>query len=149
MTEMQQLEENAHKEKAKQSMEAVFAYIDEIDELWSVALKEAGRNLNLMIVVVVVQVLLSFFSPLALLCFFLQLILMYRQSKINERIEQYKGKIFGVWKVLYFLGLVSEDMEDEVNKRRRKVKVIRTSPFKRFKELFERVGFKNKQESYG
>lgn len=146
---MQQLEENAKKEKAKQTMEAVFAYIDEIDELWSLALKEARKNLNLMMWVVVIQIFLSFFSPLALLCFFLTLILMYRQSKINERIEEYKGKIFGVWKALYLLGVVDSDMEDDINKRRRKMKVASVSPFKRFKEFFERVGSKNKQEAYG
>lgn len=147
-TEMEKLKENTLKEKSKQTMESVFAYLDELDVLWTAALKEGRSNLNLMMVVIIVQIVLSFFSPLALLCFVVYLLLMFRQGKINERIEQHKGKTLGVWKTLYLLGIVQSDVEDEINKRKKKVKTVNASPFKRFKEFFERINSKQKQESY-
>lgn len=150
MTEMEQLKKNTEEQLAKERFTSIFEWMSTVEEAWDVEMVVAKKNLNITMAVVIVQVILSFVfsSPLWLACFILFLILTHRQSKINERIEFHKGRLLGAHKMLFLLGMANSDIEDELTKRRGRKRVVLNSPFKRFKEFFERMGTKNKQEAH-
>lgn len=149
MTEMEELKRNTEKARAEQSFAAFVEWMKVVSERWDKGLDEAGKNLRWMYIVGILQVFtgLVLASPFSLLFFLLLWFLFFRQSKINEEIEYQKGLTVGAYKTLFLLGFADRDPEDEINKRMKRRRVIKVSLFRRFKELFERLGSKDKQEA--
>lgn len=151
MTEMEQLKKNAENQLMMERFTSIFEWMEVVETEWDKEMIFARRNLHLTTAVIVVQLILSFIlnSPFWIACFFLWLLLMMRQNRCNERMEYHKGRLFGAHKILFLLGMSNADIEDEMGKRKQRRKAFKVSPFKRFKEFFERMGAKNKQEAHG
>jgi hypothetical protein len=149
MTEMEQLKKNTEEQYAKEKFAALFAWTDEVEAEWDLAIKESKKNLNITLVVIIVQMILGFGfnSPLWILCYLLWLILFMRQGVLQARCQKHRGRLNGAFKALYLLGMADIDIEQKRGKKR-KIKRFTVSPFKRFKEFFERMGAKNKQEAH-
>jgi len=149
MTEMEQLKRNAEKQYLEEKFAALFAWTDQVEAEWDLAIKKNKKNLYITLVVIIAQVILSFGfnSPLWIPCYFLWLILFMRQGFLQARCEKHRGRLDGAFKALFLLGLTDTDIEQKRGKKR-KIKRFAVSPFKRFKEFFERMGAKNKQEAH-
>jgi len=150
MTEMEELKKNTDQALATQRLDSIIEWITQVENRWEVLLFEAGKNLKWMLVVVAIQLILTFLFDnfLFILCFIVLLFLIEKQNGINRDIEHQKGLLVGTHKTLFLLGLTETDIEDGLNKRKKRKIVVSSSPFKRFKELFERLGSKDKKEAH-
>lgn len=144
---MEQLKRNTEKQYVEERFRELFDWMEQVEIEWDIAIKRARKNLNITFVVVVMQAILSFVlnSPLWMICFIIWMILFMRQGHLTADCELHKGRLLGANKALFLLGMVDIDIEEKIGKKRKR-KLFITSPFKRFKEFFERMGAKNKTE---
>lgn len=149
MTEMEQLEMNAKIEKAKQQSKEILDFL----MTRNLIMKEMSRHSSRALLYEIIFLALSLLTAalnMDLLHFIAftgwMITIIVRVVVFDNLKTRAKGEFDGAWEVLAILGHVSKDDEpgDKVKKKKRVF-----SPFKRFKELFERLNSKNKQEAYG
>lgn len=161
-TEMKQLEENTKREKAKQQAETLISRIVELLRLEIQALRKRMRADVLFFATVVLYFALLIYGIVrgidlesgvlsvsltaSYILFFFSFL---RSIHFTILFQKAKSKREGFEEALSYLGLIEEQGCDcdECGSKKKKTKLF-TSPFKRFKELFERLNSKDKKEVY-
>jgi len=159
-TEMQQLEENARRQQAKDKATDITKRLLELLEIESKKLRWYMRSHTLVMIV-----MLAYFIILGILLFsslgadtvdtyldftFLIWVVAIARSNWHEaRWQRARGDRKGFEEALVMLGMLDvEECDCDNCKKKKKIKVASKSPFKRFKEFFERMGSKKPEEAY-
>ena len=144
-TEREQLEENTVNQYVKERNEALQAYLRKcIDEYGALA-NEYLRRLKFLMVAHIPLIAAVFVDTIIwLFAFLLVMICWARVNSSKERLEYKEGELDGAFRTLKALGM----LDDDIRGKRRKVH-LKKSPFKRFKEFWERVGTRSNKEAYG
>lgn len=149
-TEMQQLKENTEREKAKDVVETILTYyrsiFDELDEAIMWEMRSAVLStfaIMMSIITIAVPIFLVGIDFPEHIQNYIDLggtvtwVVILRMYFLTGDRKLVHGKLTAATKILKELGWL-ETFEKRGNKRRKKVKL--RSPFKRFKEFWERVG---------
>lgn len=146
MSEMKQLEENTKVQKAKETAEELEAYIQSINRSIEVRSEKYFKHQFYEIGAVFLWIGSNFTGNewIFIAGWFLWIIMFSRGKALSERLEKKFSEFDGAIETLCILGYIDRD---ELNKRKRKQKRLRVSPFSRFKEFFERLG--KSKEAYG
>lgn len=147
-TELDQLRENAEKQYVQERMgevkEKLILLCRRYDELTFKNIKWCFIELGAWLAFFVATVVGAgdMIESLAMLLWIGCLV--YRWVGIMFRREYLEGKIDGMLDTLITLGIMDEHVDGDKQVKTRQAR----SPFKRFKEFFERMGSKNTQEAH-
>lgn len=152
-TEMEQLEENTHIEKAKQTANALSKYYMELLEDTIVKIDWTLRSSSMLMFTFVMHFAVlflmlwldmsdTFISVISELFTVLMLVGIFRNFYHENRLASTRGELEGCEETLRVLGYLPPK-----GTKKRKVH-LQKSPYERFKEFFERVGKKQSKEAH-
>ena len=155
-TEMQQLKENTEQQFIKERFDELHKELHALYEIRRDRLYWAARSRMLthfvaamMLVIILVNTLLGYPDIAALYEFtlvFIFMVTLLRSHEHENRLFMIQGRIDGFIQALQILKIVPENEPPAGRKKRKRAPW--SSPFRRFKEFFERMESKDKQEQY-
>jgi hypothetical protein len=157
-TEMQQLEESAKEQYYKERVEELFARLREALDSQIEALRWKHRtgmfqvlNITAYFAALAIkgyyEVSETYFANTSMVIYFATFVfLLIREGIFESKARYHEGVFDGIFTALETL---YPNVKDDTGNDREVKKVKRKALFPRFKELFERLQGKNKQEAYG